>query len=186
MLNHFLLKVWEEILPQLTRVVFILSLENTVVTVTKDGEVKEKFKMNLKNIRSLRGFLSGEWNLSVYDDCFPKFNRLADMDGSTEINGYTLHIEFKVSKRSLNKGQMLKAIRQAKYSNITTFFVFGKTDAPVEYLKISPQNYAEADFVECDEASLKAAFKEWSDWTKENNLVENRTEEWDIVKRYTY
>jgi hypothetical protein len=162
---------------------FLVSLENVVVSVVKGGEVKEKFMVNLPNIRNLQGFLKGEWDLSLFDSAFPKRNRLGDVDGSVEINGYTLHVEFKASKYSMNRGQVLKAVRQAKYSNITSLFVFGKTNAPEEYLLFTPDNL-QPDYVPCDVDSLVQVMKQWSDWTNENNLVEQRTTEWELVQKY--
>ncbi|MCS0827398.1 hypothetical protein NX029_26140 [Cytobacillus firmus] len=160
-----------------------MSLVNAVVTVEVGGEQKEKFIVNMPNIRNLHGFLKGAWDLSVYDGCFPKRNRLGDVDGSIEQNGHTLHIEFKESKWSMNQGQVLKAIRQAKYSAITTVFVFGKTNVPKEYLMFTPEDL-QPDFKECDADTLKDVFKDWVRYTEANNLVENKTAEWDLTDKY--
>ena len=160
-----------------------MNLENAVVTVTVDGKVQEKFMVNLPNIRSLKGFLQGAWDLSVYNDCFPKKNRLGDVDGSVEIFGHTLHVEFKESRYSLNQGQVLKAIRQAENSNISTIFIFGKTNKPVGYTFITPQNL-QADYVEADQDSIKQVMKDWAKYAEENNLVKNRSAEWDLVRHY--
>lgn len=139
--------------------------------------------MNLPNIRNLKGFLKGQWNLATYDGCFPKRNRLGDVDGSVEINGHTLHVEFKESKYSMNQGQVLKAIRQAKYSNVSTIFVFGKTDVPTSFLFFTPQEL-QPEFIDCDTDSLKDVMKDWARFTEANNLVDNRTEEWDLTGKY--
>jgi hypothetical protein len=163
---------------------FLLSLKNAVITVQVGGKVKEKFMINLPNVRNLQGFLKGEWDLSAYDECFPKNNRLGDVDASIELNGHTLLIEFKESKHSINSGQILKAIRQAKYSNITTLFVFGKTNEPEEYLKFSPDCIEGTGFLPCSKDILHDVLVRWVKYTEENNLVENRTEEWEIVRKY--
>lgn len=160
-----------------------MSLKDAVVTVAVGGVQKEKFMINLPNIRNLHGFLKGEWNLALFDSCFPKRNRLGDVDGSIEQGGHTLHVEFKESKWSMNQGQVLKAIRQAKYSNIVTIFVFGKTDAPKEYLQFTPDNL-QPDYVACDLDSLKLVIKEWSDYTEANSLVESKSEEWGLTDKY--
>lgn len=139
--------------------------------------------ISLPNIRNLKGFLKGQWNLAAWDSCFPKRNRLGDVDGSVEIAGHTLHIEFKESKWSMNQGQVLKAIRQAKYSGITTIFVFGKTDTPSEYLKFTPDNL-QPDFMPCDKDSLHDLFTRWSNQAEENALVEDKTLEWNLVGKY--
>lgn len=153
------------------------------MTVTEEGKVLEKFFMNLPAVRKLQGFLKGMWDLSIFNSAFPKRNRLGDVDGSVEVNGHTLHVEFKESKYSMNQGQVLKAIRQAKYSAITTMFVFGKTNAPTEYLMFTPEDL-QPNYKKCDTAGLIEVMKAWSQYTEENNLVENRTAEWELVGKY--
>jgi hypothetical protein len=59
-----------------------MSLQDVVIAVKKNGKVKEKFWANYPNIRKLKGFLVGEWDLSVYDECFSGANRLGDVDAS--------------------------------------------------------------------------------------------------------
>lgn len=160
-----------------------MGLENAVVTVAVGGKQVEKFSINLPNIRNLKGFLKGAWNLSVYDSCFPKKNRLGDVDGSVEIYGHTLHVEFKESRYSLTKGQVLKAIRQAFYSNISTIFVFGKTDQPVGYIFFTPQDL-QPDYVEADQEAIKEVLSGWAKFAKENDLVNDKTLEWDLTNKY--
>lgn len=160
-----------------------MNLENAVITVTVGGKTVEKFAVNLPNIRSLKGFLQGAWDLSVYNDCFPKNNRLGDVDGSVEIFGHTLHVEFKSSRYGLNRGQVLKAIRQAEYSNISTIFIFGKTNHPVGYIFVTPQNL-QADFKEADQESIKQVMKDWAKYAEENTLVKSKTAEWELVRHY--
>mgnify|MGYP007083088098 CR=1 FL=1 len=163
--------------------VFILGLDNAVVTVTKDGEQLEKFIVNLPNIRKLQGFLKGEWDLSVFDSCFPRRNRLGDVDGSIELNGHTLHIEFKESKWSMTRGQMLKGIQQAINSNITTIYVIGKTNLPTMYLMFTPEDL-QPDYIECDQESLKAVFKAWADKSEAHSLTESKTALWKLTDKY--
>ncbi|MDF2010210.1 hypothetical protein [Priestia megaterium] len=161
-----------------------MSLENVVVTVEKDGKQKEKFIANYPNIRNLRGYLNGFWDFDKFNHLFPGRSKVADVDGSIELNGHTLHIEFKASKFAMNKGQVLKAIRQAKYSNITTLFVFGEANKPVEYIRFSPDLVEGTGYVKCTKEELDAVIKEWVEYTKKFVLVANRTEEWDITKKY--
>jgi hypothetical protein len=165
-------------------VVFYVSLENAVITVHVGGKQKEKFMINLPNIRNLKGFLKGEWDLQLFDKCFPKKNRLADLDGSIELNGHTLHVEFKASRYANTEGQKLKAYRQAVNSNVTTIFVFGDTNNPVGYLKVSPQNPAEPEYKECGLDGIIEVFSEWSKYTAENNLVKDKTAEWNLIRSW--
>lgn len=160
-----------------------MSLQNAIVTVTSGGVQKEKFVLNLPNVRNLQGYLKGDWDLSAFDTCFPRRNRLGDVDGSVELNGHTLHVEFKESKWSMNQGQVLKAIRQAKYSNIVTIFVFGKTNQPKEYLKFTPENL-QPDFMPCDKDILHDVFTQWVRYTENHKLVIDKTEEWGLTDKY--
>lgn len=160
-----------------------MSLKNAVVTVAVDGEQKEKFIINMPNIRKLQGFLKGQWDLSVYDDCFPKRNRLGDVDGSIELNGHTIHIEFKESRYGMTQGQVLKAINQAVNSNITTMFIFGKKDIPIGYILFTKDNL-QPDYFESDVEGIKTVLKDWARMTEANNLNLDRTALWKLTDKY--
>lgn len=163
-----------------------MALENVVITVTRGGKTLEKFVADYPNIRTLKGFLAGEWNLALFDKCFKGMNRLGDVDASIEMYGHTLLIEFKGAKNGMNKGQLLKAVRQAKYSNITTMFVFGKRNNPEAYLKIEPdaeseKGFASSGYVLTDLDGIADQFSRWAKKAEENNLVESKTAEWNEV-----
>lgn len=160
-----------------------MGLDNAVVTVAVNGEQQEKFIINLPNIRKLQGFLKGQWDLSAYDGCFPKRNRLGDVDGSVEINGHTIHVEFKESRYGMTQGQVLKAINQAINSNITTIFIFGKTNIPTGYLLFTPEDL-QPDYIESDLESIKTVFKDWVRKTESNNLNLDRTALWKLTDKY--
>ncbi|CDQ21691.1 hypothetical protein [Halobacillus karajensis] len=163
-----------------------MSLKNKLITVTDRDSKKdvEKFICDVPNIRSLRGFLQGTWDFKPYQNCFPRMNKLSDVDGSIELAGHTLHIEFKESKFGMTRGQILKAVRQAKYSNITTIFVIGKTNQPEEILEFSPDNPEGSGYQPCNEEQLIIYLKKWADYAKENDLVDDNRAEWDIVASY--
>lgn len=161
------------------------NLGDCTVIVMKDGEQQEKFVVDLPNIRSLKGFLSGFWDLSLFKEAFPRKNRLADVDGSIELNGHTLVVEFKQSNRAMTSGQIMKAIRQAEKSNICTLFIFGKTNKPVGYKLYTPKNLC-PKYVEADLQGVIDVMKEWVAYTEANNLVTNRTAEWDLVREQMY
>ena len=163
-----------------------MALDNAVVTVTQGGKQAEKFVAHYPNIRTLRGFLNGQWNLAPFDGCFHGANRLGDVDASVEIGGKTLLVEFKSAKGGMNKGQVLKAIRQAKYSGIVTFFVFGKRDTPEAYLKIEPDagsedGFKNSGYIEATLEDVCEQFKQWHDWALENTHVESKSAEWACV-----
>lgn len=161
-----------------------LGLNNAVVTVTQEGDVKEKFVIDLPNVRKLQGFLKGFWDFNVYQSAFPGRSKFSDVDGSIELYGHTLHVEFKESRYGMTQGQVLKAIRQAKHSNITTVFVFGKTNKPVLQLVFSPEYPEGLEYEESSVEILTKTFADWAKWAKDHDLVTDRTEEWAVARRY--
>lgn len=165
-----------------------MGLENKLVTVMDLDSLKhtEKFIANYPNLNSLRGFLAGQWDLSPFDHCFKGRNRLGDVDASIELGGHTLLIEFKGSRNGMNKGQVLKAIRQAKYSGISTFFIFGKRNEPEAYLTINPadhlpKGYESSGYIAGDMDKVCEVIKVWADHAEANSFVTSKTEEWKEV-----
>jgi len=141
-----------------------------VKVVEADGREFEE-SIFLPQIRSVIGFLKGTLDLNPYADCFPSKCKLGDIDGTVEVFGHTLVVEFKVDRATLNKGQVIKAVRQAKYGNVTTFFVFRETNRPKEYLRFSPNCIEGTGFVSTDVSKLKASFRTWSHWARKNTLL---------------
>ncbi|MCY9324046.1 hypothetical protein [Bacillus haynesii] len=157
--------------------------ERTVVVYEKEtGRTLEHIDINLPAMRSISGFLKGEWNLDAYSSCFGGKNRLGDIDASIEIDGHHLVIEFKEHENSMNSGQLVKAVRMAKYCNTTTFFVFGKTDEPRKKIVIYPED-VEGTLSPTDEKELKSLFSKWFSKAK-LNPVADRTKlqnDWEIA-----
>jgi hypothetical protein len=154
------------------------------IKVWEDNGKIEETDIYLPNIKSVIGFLNGTWNFTVYDDCFDGKSKLGDVDASIELYGHTLMIEFKRDRTALTTGQIVKAIRQAKHSNITTVFVFGDTNRPEEYLRFSPNCLNGTGFIKCDTIGLSKVFKAWNDYAKKNSLINNEDNDWITAKRY--
>ncbi|MDQ0976634.1 hypothetical protein QFZ31_006686 [Neobacillus niacini] len=154
------------------------------IKVTEDNGHIEETDLYLPNIKSIVGFLNGTWDFTMYDECFDGKSKLGDVDASIELFGHTMNIEFKRERTALTTGQIVKAIRQAKHSNITTFFVFGDTNRPVEYLRFSPNKLEGTGFHKCDTMILSKAFKQWNDYAKANDLTDRQDVDWVIAKRY--
>lgn len=149
-----------------------------------NGNVNES-DVFLPNIKDIIGFLNGTWNFTMYDDCFEGKNKLGDVDASIELYGHTLVLEFKRDRTALTGGQIVKAVRQAKHSNITTLFVFGDTNRPVEYLRISPNKLEGTGFIKCDVIGLSKVLKSWNNYARKNSLTGNDDgADWRIAKRY--
>lgn len=154
------------------------------IKVTEDNGQVQETDIYLPNIKNVIGFLNGTWNFSMYDDCFEGKSKLGDIDGSIELFGHSLVLEFKRDRTAITGGQLVKAIRMAKHSNVTTFFVFGDTNRPIEYLRFSPNNLEGTGFIKCDTITLGKAFKSWNDWAKKNDLTNRNDVDWVIAKRY--
>jgi len=159
--------------------------ERTVIVYEKGtGRTLEHVDVNLPAMRSIAGFLKGEWDLDAYSDCFGGKNRLGDIDASIEIDGHHLVIEFKEHKNSMNQGQLVKAIRMAEHCNTTTFFVFGQTNKPIEKLVISPKN-PHGVFSRTNEEELKQLFSKWYSKAKLNPMKSRSKlqSDWNIAKK---
>lgn len=144
--------------------------ERTVVVYDKvSGKELEQVDINLPAMRSISGFLKGEWNLDAFYDCFSGTNRLGDIDGSIEIDGHHLAVEFKEHEGSMNSGQLVKAIRMAKYCNTTTFFVFGKTNNPTKKIVISPK-VLQGELTDTNQDELLSMFSKWYSKAKLNPM----------------
>ncbi|MED4128259.1 hypothetical protein [Shouchella miscanthi] len=159
--------------------------ERTVIVYEKEtGKTLEHTDINLPAMRSITGFSKGEWNLDAYADSFGGANRLGDIDASIEIDGHHLVIEFKEHKNSMNAGQLVKAIRLAKYANTTTVFVFGKTNASKEKIMIRPSN-VKGWVSPTNEEDLKILFRKWYSYAKLNPM-NNRAglyEDWTVANK---
>lgn len=153
------------------------------VKVWEDNGKVEEAELFLPNIKSIIGFLNGSWDLKMYEGCFEGKNRLGDIDGSIELYGHSLLVEFKKERGALTGGQIVKAIRQAKHSNITTIFVFGETNRPTEYLRISPSCLESTGFIKCDIRGLSKVFTDWGKWAKKNDLTKKTDADWTTAKR---
>lgn len=141
------------------------------VKVYEDNGSVRDTDVFLPQIRDVIGFLQGVWDLNMYADCIEGASKFGDVDASTEVHGHTLHIEFKRSYDDLNNGQVVKAIRQARYSNITTLFVFGETNRPTHYIRFSPLDLNGTGLRETNVTELRKVIKAWATWAKENSLV---------------
>jgi hypothetical protein len=148
-----------------------------------DGSVNET-DVYLPQIRNIVGFLEGTWDLNMYANCFEGASKLGDVDASIELYGWTLHVEFKRSRNDLNKGQVLKAIRQARHSRIFTIFVFGDTNRPVESLVFGPDNLVGSGIKPTNVMELSKFFSEWGMWAKQHSLLAKMDNDWDIVNQY--
>jgi hypothetical protein len=153
-----------------------------VVYDNDNGKLLEKIDLQLPAMRSIAGFLKGEWNLDAYSDCFGGKNRLGDIDASIEIDGHHLVVEFKEHANGMNSGQLVKAIRMAKYCNTTTFFVFGKTNQPTKKIIISPKTL-HGQLTPTNDTELKKLFSAWFSKAKLNPVVSRMglQEDWKIA-----
>lgn len=157
-----------------------------VIVQDADGKVLERFKFGCRGIRSLKGMVQGLWSLNPFSEALSGMNGFSDVDAHTEIDGRGLVLEFKQSFKSMNKGQLMKAIRQAKFQKTCTWFIEGETDNPTRIFCINETGIeGELRVGEVEEINLEgvqARVKAWEQWAKKNSLVKgNKTAEWNMV-----
>jgi hypothetical protein len=79
---------------------------------------------------------------------------------------------------------VVKAVRQARHSNITTIFVFGETNRPVEKLVFSPDRIVGWGIQPTNVMDLSKFFTDWGKWAKAHSLLSRGDNDWDIAKQY--
>jgi hypothetical protein len=172
-------------------VVFYLSREDvkgvrTVIVEDEGGSKLERFTFGLKGIRSIKGLLQGLWSLNPFSEGLSGNNGFSDVDAHTEIDGRSLILEFKQTLRGMNKGQLLKAIRQAKFQKTCTWFIEGETDTPVRMIQVNENGiegeYGVSELSETSIEGLQTSIRNWEKWAKANSLVKGKkSEEWNKV-----
>lgn len=163
-----------------------------VHVIGEDGTVLEQFKFAMRGIRSVKGLIQGLWSLNPFSASLSGRNGFSDVDAHTEICGHGLVLEFKQSFQSLNQGQVLKAIRQAKFQHTTTFFIEGETDSPKRWFYIyslGKGEYLVSDVRSGSYLEIDSAIKAWEEKARKNSLIEygGKTAEWqatnDIISK---
>lgn len=163
--------------------------DRTVIVENEYGMMLEKFKFNMNGIRSLKGMFQGLWSLNPFSKALSGKNGFTDVDAHTEIDGHGLILEFKQSFQSLNKGQVMKAFRQAKYQKTCTWFIEGETDRPVRMVCINEtgvEGEAQVTVVfDTDIDSIREDIEEWETWSRRHSMVKgNKAIEWADVNEF--
>lgn len=111
--------------------------------------------------------------LHRYDDCFPRKIRMGDIDGSVELNGCLLWVEWKQGAilerfEDTHKAQWLQAVAFTRNSPLQTFvFVVGPQATPEKWVwrRVYKGDWRE-DWQDTGEAGLTAMFRRWADWAE--------------------
>lgn len=160
--------------------------QTRTVTVQLGEEVVEQFSFDLPYIRTLKGFLQGTWSLGEFGESMTGKNGFGDVDASTEIDGHTLILEFKQSFNKVDNGQVMKAIRQAKYGRTSTWFIEGDTNQPKRLYKVESTG-TEGEFkmngvLDVDMQTVCKHIADWEQWARRNSLTVNKLKEWAEVR----
>ena len=158
--------------------------ERLVIVQGENNEVLERFRVKLNGIRSVKGLLQGLWTLAPFSKGLSGRNGFSDVDAHTEIDGRSLVLEFKQSFRGLNRGQVLKAIRMAKFQKTCTYFIEGNTDIPTRIFGVLETGvegeYTVTDVYRTDIEDVQDRIRKWEKWSREHSLVKgNKTKEWE-------
>jgi hypothetical protein len=152
----------------------------------EDGEQLEQFYFNMNNIRSVKNWIQGFWSLNPFSEALPKRNGFSDVDAHAEIDGHSLILEFKNSLFKMNKGQTMKALRQARFQRTSTWFIEGGTDNPKYMIQVNETGiegeYEISELMKVDMDGIRDYIKQWEVWAKKHSLSKgNKTEEWEAV-----
>jgi len=115
--------------------------------------------------------------LHRYDDCFPGKIALGDIDGSVELNGHILWVEWKHKAilegeefENVHKAQWIQAKAFTRNSGKQTFvFVVGPLALPDTWAwrRVSRGGWAH-DWNRTGEAGLMDMFRRWSAWAQKS------------------
>ncbi len=160
--------------------------EREIIVKDTEGTRLERFNLDLNGIRSIKGMLQGLWTLNPFSHGLSGRNGFSDVDAHTEIDGRGLVLEFKRSFRSLNKGQVLKAIRQAKFQKTCTWFIEGETDTPKRIFCVNETGvdgeFKVSEVEVTDLEKIQVRISKWEKWARQNSLVKgNKTGEWNAT-----
>jgi hypothetical protein len=160
--------------------------QRTVLVMDENGEQLEQFYFNMNNIKSVQKWIEGFWSLNPLSEVLPKRTAFSDIDAHVEIDGHSLNLEFKRSLFKMNRGQTMKAVRQARFQRTTTFFIEGNTDQPGKLVIVGSTGIDGeiqiSDLIPIDLDGLRDKISKWEKWARKNSLVKgNKTEEWEIV-----
>jgi hypothetical protein len=160
--------------------------ERTVTVTNEFDKIVEKFKFNIVGMRSIKGMIQGLWSLNPFSAGLSGRNGFSDVDAHTEIDGRSLVLEFKQSLYVMNKGQVMKAIRQAKFQKTCTWFIEGETDKPTKIIQINETGLEGkvviSQVFDTNMESLIERIGRWEEWARNHSLVKgNKTEEWNQV-----
>jgi hypothetical protein len=160
--------------------------QRTILVMDENGEQLEQFYFNMNNIRSVKHWIDGFWSLNPLSEALPKRNAFSDIDAHVEIDGHSLVLEFKRSLFKMNKGQTMKAIRQAKFQRTSTFFIEGETDDPRYMIQVVSTGidgeFGVSKLTKIDVESLRQRISQWEKWAVKNSLVKGKkTDEWEAV-----
>lgn len=147
------------------------------------------FDIDLKTIRSIKGFMKGVWSNEYINDAISGLNSFSDVDAHVERYGRSLFLEFKQSTESMNRGQVLKAIRQAKYQKTCTWFVFGETNNASQILKIDETGvegeFKSSELLDIDMEELRKMISEWELFARRRKLINSPEfhEVYDVMEK---
>jgi hypothetical protein len=161
----------------------------TVSVTNEEGKVLESGEIDLTAIKGVLGFLRGQWSLQPFGEGLSGRNGFGDVDAHTEIDGRGLVLEFKASFSRLTKGQVMKAIRQAKFQKTCTFFIEGETNEPKRIVCVNETGtegeYRQTEVSATNMEDLIKRISEWERFAKDHSLVKGKkTGEWQEVNAF--
>lgn len=113
-----------------------------------------------------------------FADCFPGHMSLTDRDGSIEINGYYLLIEFKHS-RSLPIGQRLYLERQPPEYCVVVATCPDTRTMEVTEICVRNKDGKLGEFEPCDMQRFRARLQKWAAW------AQRQPKAWEVRRHET-
>lgn len=108
--------------------------------------------------------------LHCFDDCFPGFIRMGDIDGAVEINGHILWLEWKngIDRAACDEIHMAQLIQARAFTRnnekqLFWMVVGDPASMSVRYVRFMRGGQWTGDWSNCDLEQLKGYLRRWAD-----------------------
>lgn len=116
--------------------------------------------------------------LHIFDDCFPGHIRMGDVDGSVEINGHILWLEWKVGvdRAACDEIHLAQLIQARAFTNNNPkqlfWLVVGcPSTMTVRYVRFMRSGAWTGDWIQCDTERLRGFLRQWASLAKQQRGV---------------
>lgn len=162
-------------------------MKRLITVQDEEGKQLEQFYFDMPKIRNVGHWVDGFWSFEPLNEALTKRLSFTDRDAHVEVDGHSLMFEFKRSFFKSNDGQLMTAVRQAKFQRTSTWFIEGDRNNPKYMVMINETGvdggFWVSDLLPIDKESLNDYIRKWELWARKYSLVKGmKKADWDAVQ----